>query len=101
MPDSVVKLVNDWGKHSQKEHQKNTLEFLSRLQNKFDWDNSSYDDNEGLISDTSHTHTDIPAELPGIDMASGEDNDVVIFTDTENHVAAATGASSVIGSAPV
>ena len=34
-------------------------------------------------------------------MASGEDNDVVIFPDTENHVAAATEASSVIGSATV
>ena len=59
MPDSVVKLVSDWGKRSQKDHQKNKLEFLNRLQKKVDWDNSEYDDNEGLVSDTSDTHPEI------------------------------------------
>ena len=34
MPDSVVKLVNNWVKRSQKEHQKKKLEFLNRLQKK-------------------------------------------------------------------
>ena len=32
MPDLMVQLVNDWGKRSQKEHQKNKLDFLNRLQ---------------------------------------------------------------------
>ena len=39
MPDLVAKLVNNWGKRSQKEHQKKKLELLNRLQNCFDWEN--------------------------------------------------------------
>ena len=101
MPDSVVKLVNDWGKRSQKEHQKNKLELFNRLQKQIDWDNSEYDDNKGLVSDTSDTHPDIPEELPGIDMASGEDNDVVVFPETDHQVVADDEANAVIGSAPV
>ena len=77
------------------------MELLNRLQKKIDWDNSEYDDNEGLVSDTSDNHPDIPAELPGIDMASGEENDVVILPETDHQVAVAAEASAIIGSAHV
>ena len=61
IPDLVVKLVKNWGKRSQQEHQKNKLEFLNCLKKKIDWDNSEYDDNKGLVSDTSDTHPEISA----------------------------------------
>ena len=101
MPDLVVKLVHNWGERSQKEHQNNKLEFLKCLQKIFDWDNSEYDDNEGLVSDTSDTYPDIPAEFTGIDMANGEDNDVVILPETYHQVVEAAEYNAIIGSAPV
>ena len=66
-----------------------------------DWDNSEYNDNEGLVSDTSNTQPNIPAEFPGIDMDNGEDNDVVVLPETDHQVAAAAEANVIIGSAPV
>ena len=80
---------------------KEKLGFFIRLQKQIDWDNSEYDDNKGLVSDTSDTHPEIPAELTGIDMASGEENDVVILPETDHQVEAVAEDNSIIGSAPV
>ena len=71
MPDSVVKLVNDQGKRSQKEHQNNKLEFLNRLQQKIDWDNSKYDEGEDIRCPLSWPHGEFTGTFKAFDLKTG------------------------------
>ncbi len=69
MPDRVIAVIKDWGRHHQKEDKANTLEFLYQKQQQYDWDNEDLEYNEGLI-EPDIAHPDIPAEFPGIDLES-------------------------------
>jgi hypothetical protein len=69
MPDRVIAVIKDWGRHHQKEDKANTLEFLNQKQQQYDWDNEDLEYNEGLI-EPDIAHPDIPAEFPGIDLES-------------------------------
>ncbi len=69
MPDWVIAVIQDWGRHHQKEDKASTLEFLNQKLQQYDWDNDDLKYNEGLI-ERDIAHPDIPAEFPGIDLES-------------------------------
>jgi hypothetical protein len=69
MPDRVIAVIEDWGRHHQKEDKVSTLEFLNQKGQQYDWDNDDLEYGEGLI-ELDITHPDIPAEFPGIGLES-------------------------------
>ena len=95
VPDRVIDIVDRWGKRSKMEDKKkHLLEFLDRKKRAFDWDN---DDLEDEVLPPEKAHPEIPAQIPGIDLASEQDDtdDVVeIFerTDEEDAFEAAQNA---------
>ena len=93
MPDKVVKIVNQWGRRSQRESQADKLEFLNRHKQRFDWDNDEIVD-EGLVQDEIPL-PEIPAEMPGIPLAGHSDDAVEVLrpSDAEqSHAAEVNGA---------
>jgi hypothetical protein len=62
MPDRVIAVIKDWGRHHQKED-------LNQKRQQYDWDNNDLEYDKGLIK-PDIAHPDIPAELPGIDLES-------------------------------
>ena len=71
MPDSVIKIINDWGKSQKNADFRNKLEFWDRLKHIYSWDNDDLDLNDGKVEEelvSKFTH--IPAEIPGVRMTS-------------------------------
>jgi hypothetical protein len=69
MPDRVIKIVNNWGRHHQQEDKAKTLEFLNHKQQQYTWDNDDLEDNKGLV-ELDIAHPDIPAKFPVVDLES-------------------------------
>ena len=80
MPDSVVKLVNDWGKKYQKAEQKESIEFRNRNKEIYAWDNDKYEDDQ-LVIENDHTLAGTPAEFPGIDIDNEDDGPAMELLD--------------------
>ena len=71
MPDSVIKIINNWGKSQKNADFKNKLEFWDRLKQKYSWENDDLDVDDGKVEEelvSKFTH--IPAEIPGVRMAA-------------------------------
>ena len=71
MPDSVIQVINDWGKSQKNTDFKNKLEFRDRMKNKYEWENEDLDSEDGRVEEelvSPFTH--IPAEIPGVRMAA-------------------------------
>ena len=71
MPDSVIQVINDWGKSQKNTDFRNKLEFWDRLKNKYDWENEDLDLEDGKVEEelvSPFTH--IPAEIPGVRMVA-------------------------------
>ena len=71
MPDSVIQVINNWGKSQKNVDFKNKLEFWDRLKQKYDWENEDLDFGNGKVKEelvSQFTH--IPAEIPGVSMAT-------------------------------
>ncbi len=69
MPDRVIAVIKDWGRHHQKEDKASTFEFLNQKRQQYDRDNDDLEYKESLI-EPNIAHPDIPAEFPGIDLES-------------------------------
>ena len=80
IPESFVKLVNDWGNKYQKTERKESIEFRNRNKEKYAWDNDKYEDDQ-LVTENDRTHTGIPAEFPGIDIDNKDDGSVMELLD--------------------
>ena len=76
MPDSVVKLVNDWGEKYQKVERKESLEFRNRNKEKYAWDNDEYVDDDG-DEGIDQRHASTAAEFPGIDLGHEDDGPAI------------------------
>ena len=70
MPDSILKLINHWGKLSRSQQYGTKLESLDRNKANFDWDNDDLEENEGLVESNPTTHPGILAEIPGVAIES-------------------------------
>ena len=71
MPDSVIQVINDWGKSQKNTDVKNKLEFWDRLKQKYDWENEDLDLGDGKVEEelvSQFTH--IPAAISGVCMAA-------------------------------
>ena len=80
MPDSVVELVNDWGKRYQKTERKESIKFRNRNKEKYTWDNNEYEDDQMVIeNDCAHAGT--PEEFPGIDIDNEDDRPAIELLD--------------------
>ena len=91
MPESVVKLVNDWGKKYQKTERKESIEFRNINKEKYAWDNDEYEDDQ-LVIENDRKHAGPPAEFPGIDIDNEDDSpamELLEDTDKERVLAAA------------
>ena len=66
MPDRVIKLLNALGKKSGK----TSLKFLNRSRKPFAWENDDLDLSEHRKVEMVNPHPEIPAELPGVPLAS-------------------------------
>ena len=67
MPDSVIKVINDWGKSQTNADFKNKLEFWDRLKQKYDWENDDLDTDNGKVEEELVSpFTEIPAEILGV-----------------------------------
>ena len=51
MPDSVIQVINDWGKARKNTDFKNKLEFWDRLKQKHDWENEDLDLGNGKVEE--------------------------------------------------
>ena len=51
IPDSVIQVINDWGKSQKNTDFKNKLEFWDRLKNKYDWENEDLDLGDGKVEE--------------------------------------------------
>ena len=72
MPDCIIHLLNTWGRRSRKEGHKNKIECLNRHCMKYDWDNDKLNEDEGLVE---MVRPELPAQLPGIDLAAEKDGE--------------------------
>ena len=71
MPDSVIQVINDWGKSQKNTDFKNKLELWDRLKQKYDWENEDLDLSNGKIEEELvRQFTHIPAEIPGVRISS-------------------------------
>jgi hypothetical protein len=70
MPDRVISVVNDCGRHHTKENKSCSLIFLNCKQQLYDWDNNDLNDKEGLVEPDTDTCPSIPAKFLGIDLES-------------------------------
>ena len=71
MPNSVIQIINGWGKSQKNTDFKNKLEFQDWLKQKYDWENEDLDLGDGKVEEelvSQFTH--IPAEIPGVRMAA-------------------------------
>ena len=97
-PDRVTKRVNEWGKTSRGEKYSDSLEFLNRKRQPFDWENKEL--NETLPEVEEPIYPDILAEVPGLVLESDleDDNDAVMTPPPptiEEHAEAALGNSDM------
>jgi hypothetical protein len=76
MPERVVKHVIKMGKKSRQSRSADTLEFLNRHKEKYDWDNEELEIEEGLVED--EPHPDLLAEIPGVPLESDYESDDVV-----------------------
>jgi hypothetical protein len=71
MPDSIIEVINNWGKSQKNEDFRNKLKFWDYLKQKYSWENDDLDLGYGKVEEelvSNFTH--IPAEIPGVHMAS-------------------------------
>jgi hypothetical protein len=68
MPDRVISIVNNWGWRHAKENASQSLIFLNRKWQLYDWDNNDLNNDEGLVKPDTDTYPSIPAEIPDIDL---------------------------------
>eukprot|EP00957_Ditylum_brightwellii_P128976 9839114-Ditylum_brightwellii.AAC.1 len=71
MPDSIIKVINDWGKSQKNDDFKNKLEFWDCFKQKYSLENDDLDFDYGKVEEelvSKFTH--IPTEIPGVCMAS-------------------------------
>jgi hypothetical protein len=64
------------GKKSRQSRSADTLEFLNRHKEKYDWDNEELEIEEGLVED--EPHPDLLAEIPGVILESDYESDDVV-----------------------
>jgi hypothetical protein len=76
MPERVIKRVIKMGKKSRQSRSADTLEFLNRHKEKYDWDNEELEIEEGLVED--EPHPDLLAEIPGVILESDYESDDVV-----------------------
>jgi hypothetical protein len=92
MPDRVINIIKDWGRHHQKEDKAKPLEFLNQKQQQYDWENDNLKDTKGLVK-LDNSHPDIPAKFSGINLESEQLHHhhilKIIKDSSEEHVCAA------------
>ena len=67
MPDSIINIVNVWGKKTNRDFYDDVIKFKDRRKNTYHWDYR--DDLEGLFEQIKPHETDsIPANFPGVDF---------------------------------
>ena len=77
MPDSIIEVLNNWGKSQKNTDFKNKFEFWDRLKRKYDWENEDLDPGSGKVEEehiSKFSH--IPAEIPGVRMEAHVQPDV-------------------------
>ena len=67
-PNIMLKIASEWGRKSKKLVMRDSIQFLNRKGNKFDWDNDKLSDLEVKKDPIQMIHPDIPADLPGIKL---------------------------------
>eukprot|EP00957_Ditylum_brightwellii_P165894 12630193-Ditylum_brightwellii.AAC.1 len=71
MPDSIIEVINNWGKSKKKKNFRNKLEFWDRLKQKYSWVNDDLDLEYGKVEEEIVSNlTHISTEIPGVRMAS-------------------------------
>ena len=66
-PDSLLKVASAWGRKSKKLAMKDSIQFLNRKGEKFDWDDDELSDLEVKTEPSKMIHPDISVEFPGMD----------------------------------
>ena len=64
----MLKIASEWGRKSKKLVMRDSIQFLNRKGNYFDWDNDELSDLEVNKDPIKMIHPDIPAELPRINL---------------------------------
>ena len=67
-PDSLLKVASAWGRKRKKLAMKDSVQFLNRKGEKFDWDDDELSDLEVKTEPSKMIHPDISAELPGMEL---------------------------------
>ena len=73
-PDRMLKVASEWGRKSKKLVMKDSVQFLNRKGEKFDWDNDEMSDLEVKTDPSKMIHPNISAELPGIELQRDRTN---------------------------
>ena len=92
IPDQVIKKLNHWGEREKREEYGGKWKFLNRTKEKYDRENDKQQEEEGILKYEYGPLTDLPAELPDIDIEGeqiGPEPDVEEETtsDTEQEMA--------------
>ena len=70
-PDSLLKVASAWGRKSKKLAMKDSIQFLNRKGEKFDWDYDKLSNLEVKTEPSKMIHPDILVELPGMELQCG------------------------------
>ena len=77
MPESVICVVNAWGKSQKNTDFKNKCEFWDRMKREYDWENDDFDVGDAKLEEEHISKfTNLPAEIPGVCMEAHEQPDV-------------------------
>ena len=99
MPDLMIKAVIKMGQKNKKTHCAETLQFLNRHREKYDWDNDKMEIDEGLGEDEAHP--DLPAEIPGVPLESDFESNLIEQTEvSELDIAMAAARNANLSNTP-
>ena len=81
--DSLIKTASAWGRKSKKLIMKDSVQFLNRKGEKFDWDNDDLDDLEVKKDPSKLIHPDVLAEFPGMELQRDQNTPSRVTVRTE------------------
>ena len=77
MPESVIRVVNEWGELQKNANFKNKCEFWDQMKQTYDWGNDDLDVGDGKLEEEHiNKFTNIPAEILGVWIEAHEQPDV-------------------------
>ena len=85
MPDSVMKLLNDWGKKYQKPERKESLEFRNQNKEPCVWDKDEYN-NGMIVIENNPQHAGTLLEFPRIDINDTDNGPVIELPEDTDEV---------------